>query len=186
MKRLTLGRPLSAMMLGAGVLLSALGPAFASNDPTLEGDDQRTAAIKYFLAHSFDFAPIFNIYHHPPGWIERRKKELHLTDAQVKEEQALTSGMGHGTAAAMAPLKQAYKKYAADSALPNPSIKLILQDIKDIGRKETKLASVMIPYHLKAYKILNPDQRKIYATLEAKFLKELSLSMYQDTFNFSK
>ena len=167
------------VLLGVGLMISS--PAFAGA-PARSQESRRTETIKYFLAHSLGFAPIFNLYHHSPGWILRRQKQLKLTDQQITEEKAFKLGMQKSTGADIAALRKAYKTYSKDAARPNPPIALIRKDIEAVGRDETRLGFEMIPYHLKGYDILTPAQQAIYAKLEAKFVESLSLSMYNTSF----
>jgi Spy/CpxP family protein refolding chaperone len=166
------------VLLGIGLMAS---PAFAGASAQSQ-ESRRTETIKYFLAHSLGFAPIFNLYHHSPGWILRRQKQLKLTDQQIIEEKAFKRGMQKDTHAGIAALRKAYKTYSKDAARPNPSIALIRKDIDTVGRDETRLGFEMVPYHLKGYEILTPAQQAIYAKLEAKFVQSLSLSMYNTSF----
>jgi len=43
----------------------------------------------------------------------------------------------------------------------------VKQDIEAIGKAQTHLALVMVPYHLKAYAMLNPAQQMLYRKLVA-------------------
>ena len=173
---------ISRFLLGAGLVMAGIGPAFAAGSSMQSQESQRTETIKYFLAHSLGFAPIFNLHHHSPGWILRRRKQLNLTDQQVAEEKAFKRGMQKDTGADIAVLRQAYKTYSTDAARPNPSIALIKKDISAVGQAETRLGFEMVPYHLKGYQILTPAQKAIYAKLEAEFVKGLSQSMYDTPF----
>jgi hypothetical protein len=69
---------ISRFLLGAGLVMAGIGPAFAAGSSMHSQESQRTEAIKYFLAHLLGFAPIFNLYHHSPGWILRRRKQLEV------------------------------------------------------------------------------------------------------------
>lgn len=173
---------ISRFLLGAGLVMAGIGPAFAAGSSMQSQESRGTETIKYFLAHSLGFAPIFNLYHHSPGWILRRRKQIKLTDRQVAEEKAFKLGMQKDTRTDIAVLRKAYTKYSADAARANPSISLIKKDIEIVGRDETRLGFEMVPYHLKGYEILTPAQKATYAKLEAKFVKSLSLSMYNTSF----
>ena len=70
--------------------------------------------------------------------------------------------MAKSTIAGNTALKQAYEKYATDAAAIAPSLAVIHQDIEAIGKAQTHLAQVMVPYHLKAYAALNPTQQALY------------------------
>lgn len=61
-----------------------------------------------------------------------------------------------------------YKKYASDASAAEPSLAVIKKDIEDIGKAQTHLALVMVPYHLKAYAALNPVQQTLYRKLVEK------------------
>lgn len=171
-------------LLGGGLVIASAVPAFAATGSSMQNQEsRRTETIKYFLAHSLGFAPIFNLYHHSPGWILRRRNQLKLTDQQISEEKAFKLGVQKSTLANIAALRKAYKAYSADAARPNPSIALIKKDIDAVGGDETSLGFEMVPYHVKGYKILTPAQKATYATLEAKFINSLSLSMYDTSFD---
>lgn len=167
--------------LGAGLIVAGAGAACAAGSVVPGATAQKTKAIEYFLGHSLGFAPIFNLYHHSPGWILHRRKQLKLTKAQDAEEKHYAHGMQKQTGADIAILKQAYKTYAADAARTDPSLTLIKRDVDRVGRAQTRLALEMVPFHLQGYDILTPPQRATYAKLETAFIKSLSLSMYADT-----
>lgn len=168
-------------LIGAGLLFAGPASAHAAGLAMQEPNAHKTETIKYFLAHSLGFAPIFNLYHHSPGWILHRRKQLKLTKTQIAEERKLARGMEKHTGADIAILRKAYKMYSSDAARPDPPLSLIKTDVDRIGRDQTRLGFEMVPYHLKGYGILSPTQRATYAQLEAAFLKSLSLSMYANT-----
>lgn len=176
-----LGTRVLRFALAAGLSVAGAGTAHAVGSVVPGAKARKTKTIEYFLGHSLGFAPIFNLYHHSPGWILHRRKQLKLTKAQDAEEKHFARGMQKQTGADIAILKQAYKTYAADAARADPPLTLIKRDIARVGRDQTRLALEMVPFHLQGYDILTPPQRATYAKLEAAFIKSLSLSMYDNT-----
>lgn len=154
------------------VLLQA-GLAFAAdsvntpNAPQLStmSAAQKKQEQKYFATHSFDFSSIFKRYHPGPYWILQNKQQFKLSPDQIKYQEELKLGMAKSTISGNTALQKAYEKYAADAAAPEPSVTAINQDIEDIGKSQTHLALLMVPYHLKAYSALTPAQQTIYRKL---------------------
>lgn len=124
--------------------------------------EQKKQDQDYFAAHSFEFSSIFKRHHPGPYWILEKTKEFQLSSAQIKQQEQLKFGMAKSTIAGNTALKQAYEKYATDAAAIAPSLAVIHQDIEAIGKAQTHLAQVMVPYHLKAYAALNPTQQALY------------------------
>lgn len=158
-------------LLSAGVALAdvtvdtnhaTVAKQLSSMTPAEKKQDQA-----YFTAHSFEFSSIFKSHHPGPYWILEKIKEFQLSSAQIKQQEQLKSGMAKSTIAGNAALKRAYEKYAVDAAATMPLLALINRDIDAIGKAQTHLAQVMVPYHLKAYAALNPDQQAIYRQLVA-------------------
>lgn len=121
----------------------------------------------YFTAHSFEFSSIFKSHHPGPYWILEKTKEFQLSSAQIKQQEQLKYGMAKSTIAGNAALKRAYEKYAVDAAVTMPSLALLKRDIDAIGKAQTHLAQLMVPFHLKAYAALNPTQQALYRQLVA-------------------
>lgn len=164
-------KPLKKSFAGIVLLLAGFTTAHASGDiehadaTTLLSSmsaEQKKQDQDYFAAHSFEFSSIFKRHHPGPYWILERTKEFQLSSAQIKQQEQLKFGMAKVTIAGNTALKQAYEKYATDAAAIAPSLGVIHQDIEAIGKAQTHLAQVMVPYHLKAYAALNPTQQALY------------------------
>lgn len=146
-----------------------------SRDTTSQGainlakisDEQKMEQQRYFTEHSFEFSSLFKKYHPGPHWIIAHAQEFQLTEEQRKQQQELNNGMAKETIMANTALKSAYKTYEADAAMEEPSLEVLNNDIEAIGKAQTHLAQVMIPFHLKSYEILNPSQKAIYKKLAA-------------------
>ena len=132
---------------------------------------EKMQAQHYFKAHSLEFPATFSAHHPGPYWLLKRKSKFNFTDAQLKQEEELKLGMAKSTVDDEAVLQQAYKAYATDSAMLNPSVEQITADIDAVGRAQTSLASEMVVYHLESYALLNPDQKRMYQALVTKALK---------------
>ena len=128
---------------------------------------QKKQQQQYFTSHSFEFSTIFKRYHPGPYWILEKTRQLQLSNAQIKQQEQLKFVMAKSTISANSVLQQAYAKYASDAKAENPSLAIIEQDIEAVGNAQTHLARVMVPYHLDAYKILNPAQQAVYRKLAA-------------------
>lgn len=134
---------------------------------TQMSDEQKMQQQKYFTEHSFEFSPIFKKYHPGPHWIIGHAQEFQLTEEQRKQQQELNNGMAKETIMANTALKSAYKKYEADAAMEEPLPEVLNKDIEAIGKAQTHLAQVMIPFHLKSYEILTASQKAVYKKLAA-------------------
>ena len=128
---------------------------------------QKKQAQQYFASHSFEFSSIFKHYHPGPYWVLEKTKQFQLTPEQIKAQEDLKFAMAKSTIASNAALQKAYKKYAADAMVTEPSLAVIEKDIEDIGKAQTRLAGEMVPYHLKAYSALTPAQQTLYRKLVA-------------------
>lgn len=159
---------------GIALLLVGIAPAQASGDDgsrsklSAMSAEQKKQEQKYFTSHSFEFSSIFKSHHPGPYWILENVKPLQLSSAQIKQQEDLKFGMAKSTISSNSVLRSAYKKYAADASKVDPSLTVIEQDIAEIGKAQTQLALVMVPYHLKAYAALNPAQQVLYRELVAK------------------
>ena len=158
----------------SGVVCLYLFATQITNAATLTDNDianmsmaDKIQAQQYFRSHSFDFPKIFSAYHPGPYWILKKKSDFNLTDAQVKQEEALKLAMAKNTIEDETTLKQAYKTYAADSTQLNPSVAQITSDIEAIGKAQTSLAAEMVIYHLQGYALLDSNQQQIYKKLAA-------------------
>ena len=132
---------------------------------------EKMQAQKYFRSHSLEFPATFSAHHPGPYWLLQRKDKFHFSDAQLKQEDALKLGMAKSTVDDEAVLQRAYKVYAADSAMLNPSVEQITADIDAVGKAQTSLASEMVVYHLESYALLTTEQKKTYQALVTKTLK---------------
>ncbi len=122
----------------------------------------------YFMHHSLGFPFIFFVFHPGPHWDLMHAAALHLTPQQVAEEKHLAMGMMMETGRGVRQLKAAYRNYRMAARAPNPSIRALVGDVMAVGRAQTYLGYVMIPFHLKGYRLLDPAQRIIYLRLAAK------------------
>lgn len=162
--------------LGVALLLAGFGPVHASDDAVGAAAStqlskmsvaQKKREQQYFASHSFEFSPIFKRYHPGPYWILEKAKQFQLTREQIKAQEDLKFAMAKNTIAGNTALQKAYKKYAADAIVTEPSLAVIQGDIEVIGKAQTHLARVMVPYHLKAYSALTPVQQALYRKLVA-------------------
>ena len=159
---------------GLVLLLAGLAPAHASGDieradsttqlSTMSAE-QKKQEQQYFASHSFEFSSIFKRHHPGPYWILEKTKEFQLSGKQIKQQEELKFAMAKSTISGNTILQKAYKKYASDASATEPSLAVIKKDIEDIGKAQTHLALVMVPYHLKAYAALNPAQQTFYQKL---------------------
>lgn len=162
---------ISIALFPAGIALAA-APGASEQTETAKQLSAMTAAQKkqgqeYFTAHSFDFSSIFKKHHPGPYWILKKKNQFQLSSAQIKKQDALKNAMAKNTLSGNAALKKAYEKYATDAAATEPSLAGINRDIDAIGKAQTHLAKVMVPYHLEAYRALSPAQQALYRKLVA-------------------
>jgi hypothetical protein len=147
--------------------LVAVGPAAFSS--TTAQSDQTTAASwkPYFRAHSLEFPMMFRAHHPGPAWVLGHAKQLDLSPAQIKDEKALAMGMVAAAKSAVATLQVKYADYAKDAALPNPALEQITTDIDAVGKAQIGVGTAMIPYHLKAYAVLDARQQALFRKLVA-------------------
>jgi hypothetical protein len=129
--------------------------------------EQKKQEQQYFASHSFEFSSIFKRHHPGPYWILEKTKEFQLSGEQIKQQEVLKFAMAKSTISGNTVLQKAYTKYASDASAAEPSLAVIKQDIEAIGKAQTHLALVMVPYHLKAYAALNPAQQTLYRKLVA-------------------
>jgi hypothetical protein len=127
--------------------------------------EQKKQEQQYFTEHSFEFSSLFKSHHPGPYWVLARAEQFQLSPEQHKQQEELKNGMAEGTIAGNTALKKAYEKYARDAAAAEPAEDTLNADIEAIGKAETHLTQVMIPYHLKSYAALNPTQRSRYKRL---------------------
>ena len=155
--------------IGAALLLIGAVPAYAASrvQTSPMSAVKLKQEVKYFGEHSFDFFSIFKRYHPGPYWILHHAKQLHLTVAQIQQEKPLHVSMAKSTFADNSALRKAYKQYALDASVVQPSLLKIKRDIDAIGKAQTRLAWEMVPYHLKAYSLLNSTQKVLYRKLAA-------------------
>jgi hypothetical protein len=119
----------------------------------------------FFLRHSLGFGPIFYQYHPGPMWILKNAKALHLNAYQISQEKILEKGMFTDTKSDIKSLKAAIKVYKAIAQTDNPGINQVETAVDNVGNAETRLAKVMMPFHLKGYGLLNASQRVIFKKL---------------------
>lgn len=169
-------KPLKKSYAGLVLLLAGFTTAHAAGDighadatPQLStmSAEQKKQGQQYFASHSFEFSSIFKRHHPGPYWILEKAKELQLSGEQFKQQEDLKNGMAKSTLSGNAVLQKAYEKYASDASATEPSLAVIKQDIEAIGKAQTHLALVMVPYHLKAYAALNHAQQTLYLQLVA-------------------
>lgn len=162
---------LAIVLLQTGVALAegsgGADHADAAKQLSTMSKAQKQQEQAYFGAHSFEFSSIFKRHHPGPYWILAKTKQFQLTGAQIKQQEELKFGMAKNTISGNTALQKAYEKYTTDAKATTPSLAIIKQDIEAIGKAQTHLALVMIPYHLKAYTALNPEQQTLYRKLVA-------------------
>lgn len=129
--------------------------------------EQRKAEQQYFAAHSFEFSSIFKRHHPGPYWILANAEHFRLSAEQAKRQETLKLAMARATISGNVALRKAYEKYASDASAAEPSRAVVKKDIEAIGKAQTHLAQVMVPFHLDAYAALNPAQRETYRRLAA-------------------
>jgi Spy/CpxP family protein refolding chaperone len=160
-----------ALLLPAGVAFTAVaqsaGPQHAGARLSSMTMAQKHQEQQYFTNHSFEFSSLFKRYHPGPYWILAKSSEFKLTAAQTRQQETLKNAMAKDTIKANIALKQAYAKYATDAKLAAPSLDTLRQDIDAIGHAQTRLAQVMLPYHLDSYAALTPTQQAVYNKLVA-------------------
>ncbi len=132
----------------------------------------------YFMHHSLGFPFIFFRFHPGPHWDLMHTAALHLTPQQVAEEKHLAMGMMMETSRGVRQLKAAYRNYRKAARAPNPSIRALVGDVMAVGRAETYLGYVMIPFHLKGYRVLDPAQQAIYQRLAQKMRMHMMHMMH--------
>ncbi len=156
---------LHTLIFPAALAFVAIGPsAFAAT--TAHPTAAKVASWKlYFRSHSLGFPMVFRAHHPGPGWVLRRAKVLNLTPAQIKQEKMLAMGMLDATKSAVAVLQAKYAQYEKDAAQQNPSLQQITADVHAVGKAQTNVGMAMVPYHLKAYAALNPNQQAIFRTI---------------------
>ncbi|MDA8361646.1 MAG: hypothetical protein M0Z44_06605 [Gammaproteobacteria bacterium] len=120
---------------------------------------------RYFVHHSFGFPMNFYRFHPGPHWDLMHASALGLTPTQMQEERRLTMAMMRDTMRGVARLRQAYRRYRVEARLPNPSIRVLVRDVRSVGRAQAYLGYEMIPYHLKGYRVLDAAQRHVYHRL---------------------
>ncbi|MFW0884438.1 hypothetical protein ACMCNP_05235 [Candidatus Acidulodesulfobacterium sp. H_13] len=120
---------------------------------------------RFFRMHSLNFRFNFYIFHPGPFWVYKNAKVLKLTPVQVLQEKMLAKEMMNDTKQGIKTLKKAILGYRTASMQKNPSIKESISRVKAVGEAETYLGYVMIPSHIKAYRLLDPSQRMMYLKL---------------------
>lgn len=162
---------LKKSFVGTVLLLAGIAPLHASGDVeradsttqlSTMSAEQKKQEQQYFASHSFEFSSLFKRHHPGPYWILEKTKELQLSGEQIKQQEDLKNGMAKSTLSGNAVLQKAYEKYASDASATEPALAVIKKDIEAIGKAQTHLALVMVPYHLKAYAALNPAQQTLY------------------------
>ena len=133
--------------------------------------------VIFFKRHSLGFIPIFYKYHPGPLWIVKHAKALNLTPAQIKQARILQKGMFQKTKVGIMALKNAIRQYRAAAKQENPSIKGLITDVQAVGNAETYLSYEMIPFHIKAYRLLNASQKIKYRKLRKMMLKAYNMKM---------
>ena len=121
--------------------------------------------MKIFKQHNLGFLPVFYRFHPGPNWVLMHAKALNLNSSQIKQEKILTMEMMHNTIKGVMRFKKALKQYKMDAMQNNPSISKLISDVKAVGNAETYLGYVMIPFHIKGYRVLYPSQKSLYHRL---------------------
>lgn len=162
MKRNILISGLSGAFIG---LFSSSSFALTTTQLSHMTKEQKIQAQKYFRSHSLGFSEIFKRYHPGPYWILHNAKKFDLTKNQIIQEEKLKDGMAVSTITDDKKLQKAYAIYQENAAVAVPNESVIKRDIYNVGKAETHLAWEMVPYHLKGYSILTPEQKRTYAIL---------------------
>ncbi|MHB1698302.1 MAG: hypothetical protein ACYCSQ_09410 [bacterium] len=131
----------------------------------------------FFMHHSVGFFPVFFKHHPGPMWILKNAKALNLTKLQISREVALKKAMFQKTKNGIMELKAAIKEYKITAKQYNPSIKELMVREQAVGNAETYLGGVMIPYHIKAFRILNASQRVEFKKLAIMSWKKMKAKM---------
>ncbi|MHB1664311.1 MAG: hypothetical protein ACYCT7_03480 [bacterium] len=121
--------------------------------------------MKIFKQHNLGFLPVFYRFHPGPNWVLMHAKALNLNSSQIKQEKMLTMEMMHNTIKGAIMFKKALKQYKMDAMQNNPNISKLISDVKAVGNAETYLGYVMIPFHIKGYRVLYPSQKSLYHRL---------------------
>ena len=171
MKSCTIACLLAGMVLSAGAVLATTPgdapPGTGSTSLSRMTMAQKHDAQQYFTAHSLEFSSLFKRYHPGPYWILAKARQFKLTPAQTAQQEGLKNAMAIATIKGNMALKQAYAKYAADARLTVPALDTLRRDIDAVGQAQTRLAQVMVPYHLESYAALTPIQQALYTRLAA-------------------
>ncbi len=133
--------------------------------------------VMFFKRHSLGFIPIFYKYHPGPMWVVKHAKDLDLTPAQIKEGKVLQKEMFQKTKVGIMALKNAIRQYRTAAKQENPSIKGLITDVQAVGNAETYLGYEMIPFHIKAYRLLNASQKIKYTSLRKMMIKAYNMKM---------
>ncbi len=120
---------------------------------------------RFFRMHSLNFRFNFYIFHPGPFWVYKNAKVLKLTPVQVLQEKMLAKEMMNDTKQGIKTLKKAILAYRTAAMRKNPSIKKLIGRTKAVGEAETYLGYIMIPSHIKAYRLLDTSQRITYLKL---------------------
>ena len=145
------------------MVLAMLSIGVSPAEAAMPGNANAMAKMHmYFVHHNFGFARNFYQFHPGPHWDLMNASALHLTAGQIKQEKMLVMGMMQNTEHGVIALKKAYRKYREEAKLPDPSIRVLTQDVQAVGRAQAYLGYVMIPYHMKGYRLLDPAQQAIY------------------------
>ncbi len=73
--------------------------------------------------------------------------------------------MMRDTMRGIASLRQAYRLYRVEARLSDPSIRVLVRDVRSVGRAQAYLGYEMIPYHIKGYRVLDVAQGLVYHRL---------------------
>lgn len=167
LKHMQAGKDSMAMSPMMKPMGSGLEHADATTQLSKMTAEQKKREQEYFRSHSFDFSSIFSSRHPGPYWILENAKQFQLSSEQIKHQEDLKFGMAKSTIAGNTALQRAYEQYASDASAVEPSLAAIKKDIEAIGKAQTNLALVMVPYHLRAYSALTPAQQTLYRKLVA-------------------
>ena len=110
---------------------------------------RQTTATKNITATNEDNVFDFNALLHPGTAFNHPKDVVSDAKLSTAEKRAILAS------------------WASDAAAVEPSLAVINEDIEAIGKAQTHLARVMVPYHLDAYAALRPAQQVLYRKLVA-------------------
>ncbi len=130
-----------------------------------------------FMSRSLGFNPIFYMRHPGPVWFLKNAKALNLTNQQINQEILLKKAIFQNVKKGIAKLKTAIRLYKIAVRQPNPSIKELMVREQSVGNAETYLGGIIIPYNIKAFRLLNVPQRAKFKKLRIMDCKKMKAKM---------